>query len=73
MLMRPFFCHQACGVLNQSPCCHPFDHEGPKGYIRAEGYGTLILKRLSDAERDGNRVLCVLANAVAGAAGPQVC
>jgi len=59
-------------VLNSSPCCHPFDEEGEKGYIRAEGYGTLILKRLSDAEADGDRILCLLANGVAGAAGPQV-
>ncbi|CAF1596340.1 unnamed protein product, partial [Adineta ricciae] len=30
------------------------------GYAKAEGLGLLLLKRLSDAERDGDRIYCVL-------------
>jgi hypothetical protein len=42
-------------VLSSAPTCAPFEEEGERGFIRAEGYGTLVLKRLSDAERDGDR------------------
>lgn len=60
---------QACGVLVQGPACHPFDEDGPKGFFRAEGMGCVVLRRMSDAERLGNRVLVKLARAVAASAG----
>ena len=37
----------------------PFD-AGANGFVMGEGAGILILKRLSDAERDGDRVYAVL-------------
>ncbi|MEP5152677.1 type I polyketide synthase [Planktotalea sp.] len=40
--------------------CKTFDSSA-NGYARGEGCGILVLKRLSDAERDGDRVLAVLA------------
>ncbi|MCA9126864.1 MAG: SDR family NAD(P)-dependent oxidoreductase [Planctomycetales bacterium] len=39
--------------------CKTFSDEAD-GYVRSEGCGLVLLKRLSDAQRDGNRVLAVL-------------
>jgi phthiocerol/phenolphthiocerol synthesis type-I polyketide synthase A len=39
--------------------CHAFD-AGADGYVRGEGCGVAVLKRLSDALRDGDRVLAVV-------------
>jgi hypothetical protein len=62
---------QACGVLNPTGISHPFDEDGAKGYVRCEGVGAVVLRRLSDAERDGNNILALIPNAVAGSAGPE--
>ena len=39
--------------------CHAFD-AGADGFVRGEGCGVVVLKRLSDALRDGDRVLAVV-------------
>ena len=39
--------------------CKTFDASAD-GYVRSEGCGILVLKRLSDAERDGDRVMAVI-------------
>ncbi|SOX55080.1 polyketide synthase family protein [Mycobacterium ahvazicum] len=39
--------------------CKTFDASAD-GYVRSEGCGILVLKRRSDAERDGDRVLAVI-------------
>ncbi len=39
--------------------CKTFDSSAD-GYVRSEGCGILVLKRLSDAERDGDRICAVI-------------
>ena len=47
------------GALSQDGTCYTFDARA-NGYVRGEGGGVLILKRLSRAIADGDPVLCVL-------------
>jgi phthiocerol/phenolphthiocerol synthesis type-I polyketide synthase A len=46
-------------VLSRSGGCHAFDASAD-GFVRSEGAGVVVLKRLSDATRDGDRVLAVV-------------
>ena len=47
------------GMLAEDGRCKTFD-ESADGYIRSEGCGMIILKRLSDAKKDGNRILGII-------------
>ena len=47
------------GALSSTGACHAFDADAD-GFIRGEGCGVVVLKRLSDAVRDGDRVLAVV-------------
>lgn len=47
------------GMLSPDGRCKTFDADA-NGYVRGEGCGTVVLKRLSDAVRDGDNVLAVV-------------
>ncbi len=60
-LLSPDMMIATCRARMLSPdgYCKTFDARAD-GYVRAEGVGVLVLKRLSDAERDGDRILALV-------------
>jgi acyl transferase domain-containing protein len=51
------FC--ALGAMSRSECIRPFD-KNADGLLPGEGVGIVVLKRLADAERDGNRIYALI-------------
>lgn len=49
----------AAGMMAPNGRCRTFDN-GAEGYVRGEGCGIVILKRLQDALRDGDQVMAVI-------------
>jgi acyl transferase domain-containing protein len=47
------------GMTSGSGRCKSFD-AAADGYVRSEGCGTVVLKRLSDAQADGDRILALV-------------
>ena len=47
------------GMLSPDGSCKSFDADA-NGYVRSEGCGVVVLKRLEDAQRDGDTVLAVV-------------
>jgi len=62
------------GAMSRQGLCLPFDARAD-GFVQGDGAGILVLKRLEDAQRDGDRIYATIegiaANNDAGLAGPM--
>jgi acyl transferase domain-containing protein len=56
------------GFLSPDGKCQSFDSKA-NGYSRGEGFGVVVLKRLSDAVRDGNTIRAVIRATATGSDG----
>jgi acyl transferase domain-containing protein/acyl carrier protein len=61
LLITPhlFAAFSRAGMMSADGACKTFD-ERADGYVRSEGCGMVLLKRLADAQRDGDHVLAVI-------------
>src|ERR1700761_4198164 len=58
------------GMLAPDGQCKTFD-AAANGYVRSEGCGVVVLKRLSDAERDGDNVWALVRGSAVNQDGPS--
>jgi acyl transferase domain-containing protein/NAD(P)H-dependent flavin oxidoreductase YrpB (nitropropane dioxygenase family)/NADP-dependent 3-hydroxy acid dehydrogenase YdfG len=60
-IQNPFayLCFSKTHALSPNGHCRPFDAEAD-GIAISEGFATVVLKRLGDAERDGDRIYAVI-------------
>ncbi|WP_438018420.1 SDR family NAD(P)-dependent oxidoreductase [Sorangium sp. So ce315] len=54
-----FISMQRAGMLSPTVRCRPFDHQAD-GTLVGDGVGVVLLKRLADAEADGDRIYGVI-------------
>ncbi|WDD90201.1 SDR family NAD(P)-dependent oxidoreductase (plasmid) [Burkholderia sp. FERM BP-3421] len=61
LMLSPLSTVFCCKIRALSPTgrCHTFD-AGADGYLRGEGAGVIVLKRLADARANGDRILAVI-------------
>ncbi|WP_027214115.1 type I polyketide synthase [Burkholderia sp. WSM2232] len=57
-------------AMSRSETCRPFD-AGANGYMRGEGGGVIVMKRLEDALSDGDRIDAILAGSAINNDGPS--
>ncbi len=66
----PFVTMSRAGMLAADGKCKTFD-AAADGFVRGEGCGVVVLKRLSDALADGDRVLAVIRGSAVNQDGPS--
>lgn len=59
LLPEAFVCFERWGMMADDGRCKTFD-AAADGFVRGEGCGMLVLKRLSDAEVDGDPIMAVI-------------
>jgi acyl transferase domain-containing protein/thioesterase domain-containing protein len=57
-------------AMSHLETCRPFDAKAD-GYMRGEGGGVVVMKRIDDAIRDGDRIDAVMAGSAMNNAGPR--
>ncbi|MGN7610528.1 type I polyketide synthase [Magnetococcales bacterium HHB-1] len=57
-------------MLSEDGRCKTFDNEA-NGYVRGEGCGVLVLKRLSDAKKAGDKILALIRGSATNQDGPS--
>jgi acyl transferase domain-containing protein len=57
--IMPYMCFSKTPALSKRQETRPFDENGD-GMMLGEGIGILVLKRLADAERDGDRIYAIV-------------
>lgn len=67
---EPFVLFSRWGMISPSGECRTFDASAD-GFVRGEGCGVLVLKRLDDALSDGNRILAVIRGSAVNQDGPS--
>jgi acyl transferase domain-containing protein/acyl carrier protein len=65
---RRFAGGSAAGMLSSTGRCHAFD-VAADGFVPGDGAAVVLLKRLPDAQRDGDRILAVLRGTAANQDG----
>ncbi|WP_006241249.1 sulfolipid-1 biosynthesis phthioceranic/hydroxyphthioceranic acid synthase [Mycolicibacterium tusciae] len=68
---RKFIAGSAEGMLSATGRCHAFD-VAADGFVSSEGCGVVLLKRLPDALRDGDRIRAVIRGTAANQDGRTV-
>ena len=58
------------GMLSPDARCQTFSLQA-NGYVRGEGCGMLVLKRLSDAQADGDQILALIRGSATNQDGPS--
>src|SRR5580698_8989503 len=73
VLLEPRRCASASagGMLSGTGHCHAFDIKAD-GFVSGEGCVVLLLKRLPDAQRDGDRILGVIRSTAANQNGHSI-
>lgn len=59
LMPEAFVCFTAWGMLAADGRCKAFD-AAADGFVRGEGCGMIVLKRLSDAQADGDNILALI-------------